>query len=82
MKPLRNKVIVEKVESDNKTAGGIILQRSEGPDFARIIAIGPEVENVSVGDVILVDWSRAVKSGDFYIVTEDDVAFVYEDYNE
>ncbi len=52
-KKVTDKVVIERVEQTKTTTSGIILQRTEEPDRAKILAIGPEVEDVSVGDVVL-----------------------------
>ena len=80
MRPLQNKVIVERIEQTNTTSSGIIIKGSTGePDRAKVISAGPDANEVSEGDVVLLDWNRAVKSGDFYVVTEDNIVFVYEE---
>ena len=63
IKPLFDKIVVEAVESQEKTAGGIFLPDSakEKPQSAKVLAVGPggmvdgkEVTmQVKVGDVIL-----------------------------
>ena len=50
--------------------------------MAKVIAIGPEVTEVNEGDVVLCDWNKAVKTDDFFVIKEDDIVFVHEDYNE
>ena len=80
MRPLGNKVIVERVEHVNTTSSGIIIQGSTGePDRARIIAAGPDAKEVSAGDVVLLNWNAAQKTGDVYVITEDHIVFVYEE---
>ena len=63
IKPLFDKIVVEAVESEEKTAGGLFLPDSakEKPQSAKVLAVGPggmvdgkEVAmQVKVGDVIL-----------------------------
>jgi len=77
MKPLQNKVIVQQIENQSVSSGGIILNRSEEPDRARVVAVGPDVDEVSVDEVVLIDWNKAVKAGDFYVVTVDNIVFIY-----
>lgn len=77
MKPLQNKVIVQRVQNQALSSGGIILNRSEEPDRAKVIAIGPDIDEVSVDDVVLLDWNKAIKSGDFYVITVDNIVFIY-----
>ena len=78
MRPLHNKVIVERIPGENVTASGIVLQRSNEVDRARIVAVGPDAKEVSVGEIVLLDWNKAVKTGDQFVVTEDNIVFVYE----
>ena len=77
MKPLQNKVIVQRIENQALSSGGIILNKSEEPDRAKVIAIGPDVDEVSIDDVVLLDWNKAVKAGDFYVITVDNIVFIY-----
>ena len=63
IKPLFDKIVVEAVESEEKTAGGLFLPDSakEKPQSEKVLAVGPggtvdgkEVTmQVKVGDVIL-----------------------------
>lgn len=63
IKPLFDKIVVEAVESEEKTAGGLFLPDSakEKPQSAKVLAVGPggtvdgkEVTmQVKVGDIIL-----------------------------
>ena len=78
MRPLHNKVIVERIPGENVTPSGIVLQRSNEVDRARIVAVGPDAKEVSVGEIVLLDWNKAVKTGDQFVVTEDNIVFVYE----
>jgi co-chaperonin GroES (HSP10) len=77
MKPLQNKVIVQRIQNQAVSSAGIILNRSEEPDRAKVIAIGPDIDEVSVDDVVLLDWNKAIKSGDFYVITVDNIVFIY-----
>ncbi len=75
--PLKNKVVIERVEQTKTTASGIILQRTDEPDRAKILAIGPEVEDVAVGDVVLLDWNAAIKIEDKYIAPLTSIVLIY-----
>jgi co-chaperonin GroES (HSP10) len=59
IKPLRDNIIIEKEKKDLTTSSGIILQRSDEADRARVVAIGPDVVDVQVGDLIIVNWNKA-----------------------
>lgn len=62
LKPLGEKVVIKKIEIEEKTASGIVLPSSakEETNIAEIIAIGKDVEEdekakgqISVGDKVL-----------------------------
>lgn len=80
IRPLGNKVVVEReVSSENTTESGIILKSSQEPDKAVILAIGPEVNEVQVGDKVLLNWNKATKfEGEQYVVPITEVIFIYE----
>ena len=53
---VKDKVIVEIIEQDNKTAGGIIVPDSVEKDpqlYTRVISVGEEVKGIEVGDTVL-----------------------------
>ena len=63
IKPLFDKVVIEQVEAEEKTSGGILLlaKDQEKPQMARVLTVGPGgivdgkeiVMQVKVGDKIL-----------------------------
>lgn len=62
LKPLGDRIIIKKVEAEEKTKGGIVLPNSakEQPQIAEILAIGPDIaedekkkEQIKVGDKVL-----------------------------
>lgn len=69
VKPLRKMVLVAENKVDQTTQSGIIL---DGTTSARdsktgtVLAIGSEVTDVTVGDVIYLEWNKGqvVKIGD------------------
>jgi chaperonin GroES len=77
IKPLGNKIVISRIEGTKQTASGIILRTTEEPDRAEVLAIGPDVNEVSVGDVVLLNWNAAIKTGDYYVITIDHVVFIY-----
>ena len=60
-RPLHDRVVVRRLDSDEKTAGGIIIPDSakEKPMEGKVIAVGPGARNEK-GDLIALD----VKAGD------------------
>ena len=78
IKPLGKKILVERIPSEKRTSVGIILQSSAEPDKAKVLAIGTTVDEVSVGDIALIDWNKASKvEGENFIVSVDNVIFTY-----
>jgi chaperonin GroES len=77
--PLKNKVVVERVEEPKTTPSGIILQCTDEPDKAKVISVGPDVDEVSVGDVVLLDWKATTKIEDKYVVPVTSIVFIYGD---
>ncbi len=59
LKPLFDKVVIKAIESEEKTASGIVLPGSaqEKPQLAEVIAVGPGTEDtamvVRVGDKVV-----------------------------
>ena len=78
MKPLRDNIIVERIAGEKETASGIILKSSQGPDRAKVVALGPLVDEVAIDDELLLNWNKAVKVEDeTYIVPITEVIFIY-----
>jgi chaperonin GroES len=66
--PLKDRVLVAENKRENTTESGIVLQGA-GFDQSKtgtVLAIGPDVTDVKVGDVIYLEWNKAavVKIGD------------------
>ena len=59
IKPLGTRVVIRKIEAEEKTSGGIILTSSakEQPQMAEVVAVGPGTEDekmeLSVGDKVI-----------------------------
>ena len=92
-RPLHDRVVVERITADQKTAGGIIIPDSaqEKPQQGKIIAVGPggRDENgklipidVKPGDLVLFGkWSGTevkIDGQDFLIMKESDIMGVLE----
>ena len=61
MKPLRDYLLVGEVKEDLKTESGIVLTQSvtSGNKPGRVMAIGPDVENVVIGQHVICDWKSS-----------------------
>lgn len=59
IKPLGDRVVIKRLEAEEKTASGIILpgQAKEKPQMAEVVAVGPGTEDVkmelAVGDMVI-----------------------------
>ena len=67
--PLKNKVLVAENITEHKTDSGIILDGANSvrqSKSATVLAIGPDVKDVQVGDVVYLEWTKGqmVKLGD------------------
>jgi co-chaperonin GroES (HSP10) len=79
-RPTGKNVLVERIPAAKQTNSGIILKSAEEPDRAKIIAIGPEIDEVAVDEVAVVNWNAATKVEDeFYIINIDHIVLIIED---
>lgn len=94
IRPLHDRVVVKRVEEDNKTAGGILIpdNAKEKPILGLVVAVGPgkTLDNgdtravaVKVGDKVLFGKysGTEVKIGDkdLVVMREDDIMGVVEE---
>jgi chaperonin GroES len=92
-RPLHDRVVVRRVEGENKTAGGIIIPDTakEKPQEGEIIAVGPGARDeqgkivaldVKAGDRILFGkWSGTevtMEGQDYLIMKESDIMGIIE----
>jgi chaperonin GroES len=75
--PLGARVLVKRVEEENKTASGIIIpdNAKEKPSRASVVAAGGDVEGISVGDVVVFGKYNGTDlslDGEDYLVLEQD----------
>ena len=78
MTPLKNNIIVSRVAAEKQTSSGIILKTAEGPDRAKVIALGPKVDEVEIGDELLLNWNGAVKiANERYVIKIEHVVLIY-----
>ena len=79
MKPTRDNVIVTRIPAEKTTGSGLILKSTGEPDKAIVEAIGPKVDEIVVGDTVLLNWNKAVKiEFDTYCVPVTEIIFVYQ----
>ncbi len=55
LKPLADYVVVQQEEAKTKTASGLLLPEKGGekPRIAKVLAIGPAVQDVAIGDRVI-----------------------------
>jgi co-chaperonin GroES (HSP10) len=61
IKPMKKNVLIAENKVESKTVSGIILDGVNSVRDSRtgtVLAVGPEVQEVVVGDVVLLDWSK------------------------
>ncbi len=92
LRPLRDRVIVKRLEEEKKSAGGIIIpdQAAEKPLKAEVIAVGPgkitedgklQAPDVKKGDLVLIGKYSGtevkVDGEDLVVLREDDIMAVF-----
>jgi co-chaperonin GroES (HSP10) len=78
IRTLGNKIAVQRISAAKQTSSGIILKSTEEPDRAKVLSIGPEVDEVAIGDELLVNWNESVKvEGETYVLPITGVIWVF-----
>jgi chaperonin GroES len=93
-KPLYDKVLVERLESDEKTAGGIIIPDTakEKPVEGKVISIGSGCRSEKTGEIIKLEvkpgdkvlfgkWSGTeikIDGKDYLVMKESDIMGIFE----
>lgn len=84
-KPLKDRVFVKYSEEAEKTAGGIYIPESakEKPQKGVIEAVGSEVKEIKVKDIILFDKYSGSKinidNNEYLIIKEEDILGIIQD---
>ena len=84
-KPLKDRVFVKYSEEAEKTAGGIYIPESakEKPQKGIIEAVGSEVKEIKVGNIILFDKYSGSKinidNNEYLIIKEEDILGIIQD---
>jgi len=61
-RPLGKKVLVAENKRENQTASGLIIEGQDAhgeSKTGKVLAVGPEVTTVQVGDTVLLEWNKA-----------------------
>ena len=79
-RPTGSNVLIERIAAEKKSSGGLILKSTLEPDKAKIIAIGPEVTDVAVNEIAIVNWNRASNVEDeLYTIPITEIVMVIEE---
>lgn len=79
IKPLADRIVAVREEAQTKTASGLYLPETakEKPVVAKVVAVGPAVNDVKVGDrIVYKEYSTTelkVDTTEYLIVKEEDV---------
>jgi co-chaperonin GroES (HSP10) len=79
IRPLRSKVALKEFIQESKSSAGLVLMGSleSTPEFG-VIAIGPEVTEVKVGDRVMIEMGRGNIVDDMLIIDEQFITTVVE----
>jgi len=84
LKPLKDRVVVSYTEEAEKTSGGIYVPDTakEKPQQGKVEAVGPEVKELKVGNIVLFDKYTGskvkVNDSEQLIIKEEDVLAIVE----
>ena len=85
VKPLKKNVLLAEVKRENTTASGIVIEGAQGlgeSKTAKVIAIGPDVTLVAVGDTVYLEWNKAkvvtIDGAQRVMVDEENIVGVLE----
>lgn len=84
LKPINNTAIIEMLEKEKISTGGIILTRNDPKEITkgRVLAIGSACKDIKVGDIILPNWNEARKNDlndeTFFVISEDEIIAILD----
>jgi chaperonin GroES len=84
LKPINNTAIIEMLEKENISSGGIVLTRNDPKEITkgRVLAVGPNCKDIKEGDLILPNWNEARKNDlnneTFFVISEDEIIAVFD----
>jgi chaperonin GroES len=79
IKPLADRVVAVREDKAERTAAGLYLPDAakEKPSEAKVVAVGPDIKNVAVGDrVLFKEYMMAnftVHDTEYLIINEEDI---------
>ena len=84
IRPLKDRIACVRLKKTTKTESGIILTKEDSAevDQAEVVAVGPTVSLVGIGDKVLIDWNKAsvatIDGIPTYVVAEEHVVGIFE----
>lgn len=87
LKAVGTKLIVERVEREQTSAGGIFITNQADPNpLARVISIGTQVKiDVCAGDQVSISWNNTAQQpyqGKTYYIVDETGIFAVESSND
>ena len=79
IRPLREKVALKEFIQESKSSAGLVLMGSleSTPEFG-VVAIGPEVTEIKIGDRVMIEMGRGNIVDDMLIIDEQFITTVIE----
>ncbi len=84
LKPLADKIVLEQLKAEEKSAAGIILpsEAQEKPKQAKVLAVGADVKEIKSGDMVLYKSygpdEVKIDGTEYLIAKEEDVLAIVE----
>lgn len=84
LKPLSQRVVLQKIKEEEKAAGGLLIagQSKTPQNVASVVAVAADVDVVAVGQTVVfeVDAALAVthEGGDYFIVNLENIVAIVE----
>lgn len=84
VKPIRKNVLIAEQRNEYKSDAGLIIESNSAADSktAKVLAVGPEVTMVAVGDTVMVEWNKGklvvVDGAQRVMISEDNIVGVLE----
>ena len=87
LQPIKTKILIqlENMEKEQTLNSGIVLTTKDPHEAqrAKVLAVGPDVEYVKVGDSIIPNWNAAeptkFEKEDYFLVKEEEVVMIVEE---
>ena len=79
IKPIKTKVALKQLEPLEHQSGLVIVGGDKETPEGVVVAIGPQVTDVAIGNIVLADWAKATHVGEGILVIEQEhITAVFE----